>query len=119
MVGIGTQVINQAFENAIKKAPSILFIDEADSVAPQREYLGTSGYELDVKTQISALLTRLNNLGQKKVLVVFATNEPQNIDKAIKRTGRLDKKSLTPKIFCNGNNRCRPRCLFLCSELRT
>lgn len=92
VMGESSQKITLAFNEALSKAPCILFIDEADSVAPNRDKLDGGSGGVDVSSQVSTLLTRLNNIGKKDVIVIFATNEPQNIDKAIKRTGRLDKK---------------------------
>lgn len=71
-------------------APSLIFIDEAESIAPNRDKLSQDNP--DYSEQVTELLQQLNNIHQENIVVIFASNEPQNIDKAIKRTGRLDKK---------------------------
>ena len=90
--GEGTKYIKEVFKSAIKKAPSVIFIDEADTILVPRDELGSTDMALDVKNQISILLKFLNNINDKKVFVIFATNMPQSIDSALKRTGRIDKK---------------------------
>lgn len=82
--------IAKKFNYAILNSPSIIFIDEADAIAPAREHLSKDNP--DYIENVSTILTELDNIGSKNVFVIFATNEPQNIDRAIKRTGRIDKK---------------------------
>ena len=90
--GVGSMKITQAFDEAESKAPSIIFIDEVESLAPSRDGLGGSAVAVEINTQVTTLLTRLNNIRDKNIIVIFATNEPQKIDNAIKRAGRIDKK---------------------------
>src|SRR5918993_143582 len=78
------EIFNQAQENA----PSIIFIDEIDSIAPKREEV--SG---DVEKRIvSQLLTLMDGLKARgKVVVIAATNRPNAIDPALRRPGRFDR----------------------------
>ncbi|HJU60125.1 MAG TPA: CDC48 family AAA ATPase [Nitrososphaeraceae archaeon] len=78
------EIFNQAQENA----PSIIFIDEIDSIAPKREEV--SG---DVEKRIvSQLLTLMDGLKTRgKVVVIAATNRPNAIDPALRRPGRFDR----------------------------
>ncbi|HEX2405765.1 MAG TPA: CDC48 family AAA ATPase [Nitrososphaeraceae archaeon] len=78
------EIFNQAQENA----PSIIFIDEIDSIAPKREEV--SG---DVEKRIvSQLLTLMDGLKARgKVIVIAATNRPNAIDPALRRPGRFDR----------------------------
>lgn len=82
--------IKNKFELAQKNTPSIIFIDEAESLAPRREAL--SEENPDYNEMVTELLTQINNSKNSNILVIIASNEPQKIDKAIKRTGRMDKK---------------------------
>jgi transitional endoplasmic reticulum ATPase len=78
------EIFNQAQENA----PSIIFIDEIDSIAPKREEV--SG---DVEKRIvSQLLTLMDGLKTRgKVVIIAATNRPNAIDPALRRPGRFDR----------------------------
>lgn len=84
------QNIASKFAEAVRNAPSIVFIDEVESIAPNRDQL--SGENPDYNANVTQLLQELNNSKDKGVFVILASNEPQKIDKAIKRTGRTDKK---------------------------
>lgn len=78
------------FATAISKAPSILFIDEIDSIGDRMRF---SGDHRDYSTQVvNGLLERLDGLeGREGVVVVGATNLPANLDAALTRAGRLDR----------------------------
>ena len=68
--------------------PSILFLDEIDSIAASR-----SGSHTDWKRDdVNALITQLNNASEKGVIVIGATNFLDNVDEAVLRPGRFDKK---------------------------
>ena len=86
-----TKNISQKFAEAAWHTPSVIFIDETESIAPQRDVL-YGGTDNDLNEQVTELLQQLNNCKDKDILVICASNEPQKIDKAIKRTGRLDKR---------------------------
>lgn len=86
--------ISDKFAEARRNAPSIIFIDEVEALAPARE--GLADWDIESNENVTELLQQINNCREKNVLVVFASNEPQRMDKAIKRTGRLDKRIFLP-----------------------
>jgi len=79
-----------ALESQYRKnnIPNILFLDEIDSIAASRETSGTDWKRDDINTLISLL----NNAAEKGIIVIGATNILDNVDKAVLRTGRFDKK---------------------------
>merc|ERR1719230_498304 len=88
MAGESESNLRKAFEEAEKNAPSIIFIDELDSIAPKRDK--THG---EVERRIvSQLLTLMDGLKQRAhVVVMAATNRPNSIDPALRRFGRFDR----------------------------
>ena len=82
--------LRKKFEEAEKHAPAIIFLDEIESLAPSRESL--YGNAPETSERVTELLTLMNNCKDKNVFVICASNEPQKIDPAIKRSGRLDRK---------------------------
>ncbi|XP_022087240.1 transitional endoplasmic reticulum ATPase [Acanthaster planci] len=88
LAGDSESNLRKAFEEAEKNAPSIIFIDELDSIAPKREK--THG---EVERRIvSQLLTLMDGLKQRAhVVVMAATNRPNSIDTALRRFGRFDR----------------------------
>ena len=86
--GESEERIRGMFEEASKNAPSIIFIDEIDSIAPKRD--DTHG-EVE-KRVVSQLLTMMDGLKARgKVVVIAATNRPDSIDPALRRPGRFDR----------------------------
>jgi transitional endoplasmic reticulum ATPase len=86
--GESEQRLRQIFEEASKTAPSIIFIDEIDSIAPKREEV-SGDLERRVVAQLLALLDGLSSRGE--VIVIAATNRPNALDPAIRRGGRFDR----------------------------
>ncbi len=80
--------LREAFEEAEKNAPSIIFIDEIDSIAPKRAEV-TGEVERRVVAQLLALMDGLAGRGQ--VIVIGATNRVDDIDEALRRPGRFDR----------------------------
>lgn len=80
--------LREIFEEAQKNAPSIIFIDELDSIAPKREEV-TGEVERRVVAQLLALMDGLKDRGQ--VVVIGATNRPNALDPALRRGGRFDR----------------------------
>jgi transitional endoplasmic reticulum ATPase len=81
------------FEEAAKKAPTIIFIDEIDAIAPKRaETLGD--VEKRVVAQLLGLMDGLQSRGQ--VIVIGATNIPDALDPALRRPGRFDREIMIP-----------------------
>jgi len=87
--------LRKLFDDATKQAPSIIFIDEIDSIAPKREGLGGEHQvERRVVAQLLSLLDGLKARGQ--VIVIAATNIPNAIDPALRRPGRFDREIAIP-----------------------
>jgi len=80
--------LREIFKEAKEKAPSIVFIDEIDSIAPKREEV-TGEVERRVVSQLLSLMDGLETRG--KVVVIAATNRPNAIDPALRRPGRFDR----------------------------
>ncbi len=86
--GESEEKLREVFEEAQENAPTIIFIDEIDSIAPKRA--DTKGeVERRVVAQLLALMDGLTGRGQ--VIVIAATNLPDNIDPALRRGGRFDR----------------------------
>lgn len=86
-LGQSQKNIRDIFAQAKKKAPSVLFIDELDSIGFNRNEIHA---HTDQKATINQLLIELNNLRDSNVIVIAATNYFSGIDSALKRSGRLD-----------------------------
>ena len=79
--------LREVFEEAEQNAPSIIFIDEIDSIAPARDETGETERRV-----VAQLLTLLDGLeGRGNVVVIGATNRPDAIDPALRRPGRFDR----------------------------
>ncbi|MEM3911879.1 MAG: CDC48 family AAA ATPase, partial [Saccharolobus sp.] len=86
--GESEQRLREIFEEAEKNAPAIIFIDEIDAIAPKREET-TGEVEKRVVAQLLALMDGIK--GRGKVVVIGATNRPNDIDPALRRPGRFDR----------------------------
>src|SRR5690242_2722696 len=80
--------LREIFKEAKEKAPSIMFVDEIDSIAPKREEV-SGEVERRVVSQLLSLMDGLE--GRGKVIVMAATNRPNAIDPALRRPGRFDR----------------------------
>src|SRR3989338_5385627 len=86
--GESEKKIRDIFDEAEKNAPSIIFIDEIDAIAPKREDVGG---EVERRV-VSQLLTMMDGLQSRgKVIVIAATNRVNAIDEALRRPGRFDR----------------------------
>ncbi len=86
--GESEKQLRDVFEEAESSSPSIVFIDELDSIAPKR---GESKDQAERRV-VSQLLTLLDGLKTRgKVVVIAATNRPDDIDEALRRPGRFDR----------------------------
>ncbi|MGB2581992.1 MAG: proteasome-activating nucleotidase [Thermoplasmata archaeon] len=90
-IGEGARLVRELFDLARQKAPSIVFIDELDSVGAKRLEMATSGDREVQRTlmQILAELDGFNPLGDVKI--IGATNRPDILDEALLRPGRFDR----------------------------
>jgi transitional endoplasmic reticulum ATPase len=80
--------LRKIFEDASREAPSIIFIDEIDAIAPRRE-TAVGDVEKRVVAQLLGLMDGLK--GRKHVVVIAATNLPNSLDPALRRPGRFDR----------------------------
>ena len=88
MAGESESNLRKAFEEAEKNSPSIIFIDEIDSIAPKRDK--TNG-EVERRV-VSQLLTLMDGMkARSNIVVIAATNRPNSIDPALRRFGRFDR----------------------------
>ena len=86
--GESEKQLREIFEEANKNAPSIIFIDEIDSIAPKRG----EGKDQTEKRIVAQLLTLMDGLKSRgNVVVIAATNRPDDIDEALRRPGRFDR----------------------------
>lgn len=86
--GESEQRLREVFDEAEKNAPSIIFIDEIDSIAPKRAEV-TGEVERRVVAQLLSLMDGLKS--RKNVIVIGATNRPEALDMALRRPGRFDR----------------------------
>jgi len=90
-VGVGASRVRDLFEEAKKKAPCIIFIDEIDAVGRQRG-AGLGGGHDEREQTLNQLLVEMDGFGTNEgVIVLAATNRPDVLDKALLRPGRFDR----------------------------
>lgn len=87
-VGEAEEKLRKIFQDAEDNAPSIIFIDEFDAIAPKREEV-IGEVEKRIVSQLLVLMDGLKSRGQ--VVVIAATNRPNSIDPALRRPGRFDR----------------------------
>lgn len=88
-VGLGAKRVRELFEDARKKAPCIVFIDEIDAIGTHR---GAYGGNSEKDQTINALLAELDGFSQREsIVVIAATNRIEDLDPALIRPGRFDK----------------------------
>ncbi len=93
-VGESEKKIREIFRRAKQVAPSIIFFDEMDAVAPRR---GTGGDSHVTENVVSQILTEMSGIEDlHDVVIVAATNRPDIIDPALLRPGRFDRQMLVP-----------------------
>ena len=86
--GQSEENLRKIFEQAESNAPSIIFIDEIDAIAPKREEV-SGEVERRVVSQLLTMMDGLKSRGQ--VIVIAATNRPDSVDPALRRGGRFDR----------------------------
>ena len=90
LYGASEANLRKMFEEAENNAPSIIFIDEIDAIAPKREQMaGERQVERRVVAQLLSLMDGLEARGQ--VVLIAATNLPDSLDPALRRPGRFDR----------------------------
>ncbi len=92
-VGVGAKRIRELFAQAQKHKPAIIFIDEIDCLAKKRKYDGHA----ELQQTNNALLAELDGFESSDgIVVVAATNRPEDLDEALLRPGRFDRKVYVP-----------------------
>ncbi len=90
-VGVGAKRVREMFKNAKEKSPSIIFIDEVDSIG-RRRGAGLGGGHDEREQTLNQLLSELDGFEpNENVIVMAATNRPDILDKALLRPGRFDR----------------------------
>jgi cell division protease FtsH len=97
-VGVGAARVRDLFETAIKKAPSVIFIDELDALGRRRgSGIGSSHDERE--QTLNQLLVCLDGFRQNdQVVILAATNRPDVLDAALVRPGRIDRRIRVPEL---------------------
>ncbi len=92
-VGSGSMMIDNLFTNARNNKPCIIFIDEADTIIKARQHVEVSSTSTEFGSTLCKLLAELDSLKtESDIIVIFASNmNEQFIDKALLRSGRVDK----------------------------
>ncbi len=88
-VGGSEENLREYFEEAEENAPSIIFIDELDAIAPKKREDTQGETERRTVAQLLTLMDGLKSRGQ--VVVIGATNRPDSLDQALRRPGRFDR----------------------------
>jgi cell division protease FtsH len=95
-VGVGASRVRDMFDDARKRAPSIIFIDEIDAIGGKRGGIGLGGHEEREQT-LNQLLAEMDGFDQSSgILVLAATNRPDSLDRALLRPGRFDRQVTVP-----------------------
>ncbi|MBR1793489.1 MAG: ATP-dependent zinc metalloprotease FtsH [Bacteroidales bacterium] len=91
-VGVGASRVRDLFEEAKKKAPCIIFIDEIDAVGRARGHSGLSNANDERENTLNQLLTEMDGFSSgTNIIVMAATNRADVLDKALLRAGRFDR----------------------------
>lgn len=91
-VGMGASKVRDLFKQAKEKAPCIVFIDEIDAIGGKRNVSGMGGNDEREQT-LNQLLTEMDGFeGNSGVIILAATNRPENLDPALLRPGRFDRR---------------------------
>ncbi|HBL15083.1 MAG TPA: cell division protein FtsH, partial [Cyanobacteria bacterium UBA11162] len=98
-VGAGAARVRDLFEQAKKKAPCIIFIDELDAIGKSRASAGFYGGNDEREQTLNQLLTEMDGFaaGDATVIVLAATNRPETLDPALLRPGRFDRQVLVDR----------------------
>ncbi|MGV9563336.1 ATP-dependent zinc metalloprotease FtsH [Streptomyces sp. NPDC003480] len=96
-VGVGASRVRDLFDEARKRAPSIVFIDEIDAVGARRAGTGRIGGNDEREQTLNQMLAEMDGFDQSTGIVVLAaTNRPEALDPALLRPGRFDRQVTVP-----------------------
>jgi len=107
-VGAGAARVRDLFEEAKKKAPCIIFIDELDAIGKSRSgSMGVVGGNDEREQTLNQLLTEMDGFSaqDKPVIVLAATNQPETLDAALLRPGRFDRQVLVDRPDLSGRRK--------------
>ncbi len=91
-VGVGAARVRDLFEQAKKRAPCIVFIDEIDAIGQRRSTVGSIGSNDEREQTLNQLLSQMDGFeGNQGVIIMAATNRPEILDPALLRPGRFDR----------------------------
>jgi cell division protease FtsH len=91
-VGVGAARVRDLFEQAQKKAPCIIFIDEIDAIGQARSSMGRVGGNSEQENTLNQLLAEMDGFkANSGVVIMAATNRPEILDAALVRPGRFDR----------------------------
>ena len=101
-VGVGASRVRSLFKQAQQTAPSIIFIDEVDSIGRSRNGYG-GGSDSEQQQTLNQLLSEMDGMDSSKgLLILAATNRPEILDPALLRPGRFDRRIIVDKPDLKG-----------------
>ncbi|MDA0866564.1 MAG: ATP-dependent zinc metalloprotease FtsH [Cyanobacteria bacterium] len=105
-VGVGSSRVRDLFDQAKKKAPCIVFIDELDAIGKSRSSGAMYGGNDEREQTLNQLLAEMDgfNAGDATVIVLAATNRPEILDPALLRPGRFDRQVLVDRPDVKGRD---------------
>ena len=96
-VGVGASRVRDLFQQAVQKAPCIIFIDELDAIGRARG-VGIAGAHEEREQTLNQLLAEMDGFDPRKgVIIISATNRPEILDPALLRPGRFDRHVLVDR----------------------
>jgi len=102
-VGVGAARVRDLFQEAIQKAPCIIFIDELDAIGKARGISPITGGHEERENTLNQLLAEMDGFDTRKgVIIMSATNRPEILDPALIRAGRFDRQILVDRPSLKG-----------------